>query len=194
MAFADQLDLRTAVIEHVGRSDIADVFPRLVKLAESGFNRRFKTQDMITTDTVTIASGVANLPADFIEALGLYDTNGNEYVAQPVQAVKTTGTRPFYAISGGQIVTNGYDGDRTLEYYAKLSTIGDSVTATNWLLTKYPHVYLYGVALEAAKYLKDVELAQATKTLLVEAEAEAHADDARARYSRARVRVAGVTP
>ena len=41
-AFTDFLDLQTAVIEQVARPDIADVMPRLVKLAEAGINRRLR--------------------------------------------------------------------------------------------------------------------------------------------------------
>lgn len=195
MAFDDLLDLRTAVIEHVGRPDIADVFPRLVKLAEAAFNRRLRMRDQITSTTVTIASGTANLPSDFAEIIGLYDSNGAEYVQRPLHSVKQSGTRPFYAISGSTIVTNGYDGDRTLEYYAKVPTLTDGgMTDTNWLLTKYPTIYLYGVGFEAAKYVKDVELSQATAQLLKDAVEDAEGDDFRSRFSRARVRVAGNTP
>lgn len=195
MAFDDLLDLRTAVIEHVGRPDIADVFPRLVKLAEAAFNRRLRMRDQITSTTVTIASGTANLPSDYAEVLGLYDSNGAEYVQQPLHRVKESGTRPFYAISGSTIVTNGYDGDRTLEYYAEVPTLTDGgMTDTNWLLAKYPSIYLYGVGLEAAKYVKDAELASVTRGLLDAEISDAEGDDFRSRYSRARVRIAGVNP
>lgn len=195
MAFDDLLDLRTAVIEHVGRPDIADVFPRLVKLAEAAFNRRLRMRDQITSTTVTLSSGTANLPSDYAEIIGLYDSNGAEYVQQPLHRVKESGTRPFYAISGSTIVTNGYDGDRTLEYYAKVPTLTDGgMTDTNWLLTKYPSIYLYGVGLEAAKYVKDAELASVTRGLLDAEISDAEGDDFRSRYSRARVRIAGVNP
>lgn len=41
-AFTDFLDLQAAVVEHVRDASIADVFPRLVKLAEVTFNRRLR--------------------------------------------------------------------------------------------------------------------------------------------------------
>lgn len=194
-AFADLLDLRTAVVEHVGRADIADVFPRLVALAEAAFSRRLRLRDQIATATLTFTGGAAPLPADFAEAIGLYDASGAEYVAQPLQQVKTSGSSAFYAITGAQIVTYSGAGDRTLEYYATIPTLTDGgMTDTNWLLARYPGIYLYGVALEAAKYIKDIDLVQATAQLLAMAYAEAEADDARARYSRARVRLPGVVP
>jgi hypothetical protein len=82
----------------------------------------------------------------------------------------------------------------SLIYYAKVPTITDSLTDTNWLLEKHPGVYLYGVGLEAAKYLRDAETAQATMPFLDMEIDAANGQDAQERYGRVRVRVAGVTP
>lgn len=191
MAFADFLDLRTAVVEQVQKPDIVDVFPRLVFLAEANFNRRLRLKDQVTSTTVTIASGTASLPADFLAAIGLYDASGYEYVEQPLQAVKTSGTTAFFAISGGNIVTKMADGAKTLEYYAKIPTISGSMTATNWLLTAAPALYLYGVGLEAAKYARDAELSSAMSQILEQEYQAVLSQDESARYSTVRVRLQG---
>lgn len=188
----DFIDLRTAVVEHVARPDIVDVFPRLVTLAEAMLNRRIRTRDMVTTQGVTFTSGVASLPVDFIEALGLFDAAGREYIQQPLQAARLNGAS--YAIDGTSLRIAGHSGALTLDYYAQLPTINGPATRSNWLLDKYPSVYIYSVGLEAAKYLRDVDLAQTTKAILDMELADLDADDFRARYSRARVRVQGVTP
>lgn len=194
MAFDDLLDLRTAVIEHVGRPDIADVFPRLVKLAEAAFNRRLRIRDMMAETTLTFSGGTATLPSDYLQTIGLYGPNGYEYVEQP-SAVKTSGLVYYYTIIGDTIYTAFDDSNKFFEYYAKIPTLTDGgMTDTNWLLAKYPSIYLYGVSLEAAKYLKDADLIGATASLLEMAYSEAEGDDFRSRYSRARVRVAGITP
>lgn len=192
-AFADFIDLQTAVVEHVRNPSIADVFPRLVKLAEVGFNRRLRCREQISTATVTISGGSGALPTDMAEIIGVYDVAGVEYIAQPLQAVKVSQGRGYYAISSGNIVTRN-DEDLTVEYYANVPTITDSLTDSNWLLQKHPGLYLYGVGLEAAKYLRDVETAQATSALLDMEYTAAAAQDDQDRYSRARVRVSGVTP
>lgn len=190
-AFNDFLDLRTAVIEHVGRPDIADVMPRLVQLAEARFNRELRLSDQITQGAVTITLNNGLLPDDLLEVIGLSVTNGAEFIQQPVNRARAG--RQFYSISGSGITTEA-DGDLELAYYAAIPTISGSLTATNWLLAKYPEIYLYGVGFEGAKYVKDAELAQATKALLDMAITDARADDDMRRYSRARVRVMGVTP
>lgn len=191
-AFADLLDLRTAVVEQVGRPDIADIFPRLVTLAEARFNREFRLRDQITDDTLTLASGTVALPSDYLEMIGVYNAAGCEYVQQTLQQVKALDG--YYAISGGNLIRKGYSGDLLVQYYAEIPTITTSMGASNWLLSKYPGVYLYGCSFEAAKWLRDKEMAADMGGLMQTEIADARADDERARYSRARVRVAGVTP
>lgn len=193
VAFADLLDLQTAVIERVKTAGITDVFPQLVRLAESDFNRRLRCAEQVTTDTVTITGGTAALPTDLQEIIGVYDTSGLEYIGQPLQALKQVQTRGYYAISGTNIIARN-DEDLTIEYYASVPTITDSMTDSNWLLARHPNLYLYAVSMEAAKYLRDGELmAGLTAPLAMEYDAVAGADMS-FRYARARVRVAGVVP
>lgn len=193
--FADALDLRTAVVEQVANPNIVDVFPRLVGLAEAYLNRNLRTASQIKTATVTFASGVAPLPADFAEAIGLFDAAGCEYIQQSVQYTRPIyGARRYYSINAAGLFLNGYDGDMSLEYYATIPTIAGAMTDTNWLLAKYPSAYLSTVSLEAAKFMRDAEMAKAMAALVQEAMGEVASDDFNARYSRARVRIAGVTP
>lgn len=191
-AFRDFLDLRTAVIEYVQRPDVADVFTRFVALAESRLNRTLRMREQVKTVTLTVTSGVAALPEDFAEMIGLYAPGGGEYVQQTSQQVNAGGC--YYAIEGGNIVAPHIAGDVEVSYYAMLPPLSASTTTTNWLLTRYPDIYLYGVGFEAAKHVRDAELAQASKFMLDDAIATARSDDFDARYSRARVRVSGVTP
>jgi hypothetical protein len=99
-----------------------------------------------------------------------------------------------YSIDGTNIYIYGYSGDRDIEYYAKIPSLTMSPSTSNWLLEEAPDVYLYAVGLEAAKFLKDVDLAQATKLLLDGAMAELRVGDERARWANSVVRVQGCTP
>lgn len=194
MAFADFLDLRTAVLEQVGRTDIADKFPRITKLAEARLDRDLTCREQVTETTLSFVDGAAALPSDFGAAIGLYDANGLEYVQQPLQAVQSVVGRCYYAVDGANIVASGAPEDLTLQYYAKIPTITGSLTSTNWLLEKYPSLYLYAVSFEAAKSIRDLELAADMKALYGGELGDVEAYDARQRYSRARVRVQGPTP
>jgi hypothetical protein len=193
MAYADLLDLQTAVIERVKNVGLADVFPQLVKLAEVAMNRRLRCREQMTTDTVAITSGSAALPTDMQEIIGVYNSAGKEYIAQPVQALQEAQTRGYYAIEGTNIVAKS-DETLTVQYYASLPTITDSMTDSNWLLLKHPGLYLYAVIFEAAKHLMDEDLATKVAPIL-ELEFQAvEGADASSRYARSRVRVQGPTP
>lgn len=190
--FADFLDLRTAVLEEAKRTDLADVFPRLVALAEGAFSRRLRLREQMTSTTLTIASGSVALPTDLVAINGVYNANGCEYVQQPIHAVKPSGY--FYAVDGVNLVTSTLTGDVLVDYFAKIPTITASMTSSNWLLQRYPEIYLYGVAFELSKHIRDKEAAADNLGLLRAAYDDAEADDEQIRYSRARVRVQGVTP
>lgn len=188
-AFADYLDLRTAVLEAVRDTSLTDVFDRLTKLAEGRFNRELRLRDQITETTVTVTSGSGPLPADFAELIGAYDGYGREFVLQPIQAVQPT-QYSFIAIDGANLLGN--DREYRVQYYATIPTLTTSLTTTNWLLTKYPEIYLYGVATEAAKWLRDAEAVPVFEGYRERAIFDAQANDARERYSRARVRLGNV--
>lgn len=188
MAFADYLDLRTAVLEEVGRPDIADRFDRLTKLAEARFNREVRHAEQVTTATVTVASGTGELPSDLVELIGVYDGNGYEYTQQPLQAVQPANSG-FYAIRAGNLLAS--DADYTVQYYAAIPTITASLVGTNWLLAQFPEVYLYGALAEASKSLRDIEGAEAYAIARGAAITDLQRDDERRRYARARVRLQG---
>ncbi len=192
-AFADFIDLQTAVIEMVKRPDIADVMPRLVKLAEADFNRILRTADQMQLEDVTISGGVAELPWGFQSLIGVYDAAGREYIAQPPQALRAIQSRGYFAIVGRNIHASA-DETLTVQFYGAVSTITDDPRASNWLLQRHPGLYLYATGLEAAKYIGNVDLARDIGQVLREEYAKAIGDDASLRYSRARVRVQGVTP
>lgn len=192
-AFTDFLDLQAAVVEHVRDASIADVFPRLVKLAEVTFNRRLRCREQVTTAALVITSGAAALPSDYAAHMGVFDGAGVEYVQQPVQALQGAQSRGYYAVSGSSIIAKN-DETLSLIYYAKVPTLTTSLTTSNWLLQKHPGVYLYGVGLEAAKYLRQVDVAEATASFLDMEIKDANGQDAQERYGRSRVRVQGPTP
>ena len=192
-AFADQLDLRAAVIEQVANPDIADVFPRLVKLAESEMSRRLRTDDQITSTQLVVATGAVALPTDYAAPLGLIKASGAEMVQMSIEAYNRLASRDgFYAVAGREI--KAPDAEYTLTYYAKIPTISGAMGDSNWCLQKYPALYLYAVASQAAKHMRDVEMARDLIALAGDEFAEASAQDTSERFDRARVRVGGVTP
>jgi hypothetical protein len=75
-AFADYLDLRLAVAEHVGRDDIAEQMTRFVKAAEAWFNKTLRITDQVKRVSLGFNAGAALLPVDFMEVRSVFDTTG----------------------------------------------------------------------------------------------------------------------
>lgn len=188
-------ELRMALSDHVGHRNISSVLPRLVQTAESKLNRELRTRFQLTSSSFTFANGTTPLPADFLEMADVYGQNGHRYRAGPVSDSQRHGSMySRYSIQGANILINGFNGDRSFDYYAKLPTLTTSSATTNWLLDRYPDVYLYAVGLEAAVYLKDMDLVGVSKEMLKEAMGMLKVDDDRARWANTTVRVAGLTP
>jgi hypothetical protein len=81
-----------------------------------------------------------------------------------------------------------------MDYYAALPTLTTTVTTSNWLLAKCPDLYLYAVSLEVAKWLKNVDLAQATDELLKRELSDLQNADAYERYGSSSIRMRSPTP
>ena len=191
MAFSDFLDLRTAVAEYVGQDDIVEVFPRLVLQAEMEMSRRMRCREQMTETSLAVSSGSVALPSDFQETVGLFTASGVEYVGMPVAAYERLTTKTgFYTIEGSSLYAS--DATYTLKYYQTVPTITDSMTDTNWVLSKHPNLYLYAVGFEAARYLKDAELSAAAYGFREQEFARAATQDSEERFARSRVRVGGV--
>ena len=193
-AFTDFLDLRSAVYQIVGRTDLNGWFPMITEMAENWLDHNLRMREQVTSTTLTVVSGVATLPTNFVEMIGVYNAFGQEYIAQPLQNTRMASQRDYWSISGTTFKTKGPDGAYAIEYYAELPTLTSTPSTSNWLLARYPSLYLYAVATEAAKWIKDVDLAMAMGQLRDGAMRDAMMADNSARYSRVRVRVGGVTP
>lgn len=180
-AFQNAIDLRLAVSDHVNNRGISDVFPRLIEMAEADLNAKLRTRHQLVDATLTLDAGVSPLPPDFLEVSAFVGRHGRH-------------CSPRYSVDGFNLTIPGYSGDICLQYYASLPSLACSPTSTNWLLAKFPTVYLYGVALQAAKHLRDVDVAQATDQLYAFALGNLIKDDERARWAAQDVRVCGPTP
>jgi hypothetical protein len=194
-AFNDALDLRTAVYDTVGSRSISDVWQRLVRMAEDQLNQRLRTNWQVTNVTLVFTDGVADLPADFLEMMHVYGPCGYQMrsgmTTDQHRHVPSTTT---YSIVGNKIYIRGFSGNKDVTYYAKLPTISNSLSSTNWLLERFGSAYLYAVSLQAAKFLRDVELSQTVDQLMSTALNEVKVEDDRARWSNGVVRVQGLTP
>ncbi len=183
MAFLDILDLRTAIVEEVGDMALIDRFPRLVRLAESGMNKHFRTKMQIKSVTVTVTSGAAVLPSDFLSPISLQDGVGCELVEAESTLANETYKYGKYAVTDTSILAA--DGTYTLTYYASLPSITGNTT--NWLMDRHPEFYHTAVKYEAFKSLSRYDEASLALGEMRRLRGEIRRHDALDRYGDASV-------
>lgn len=173
MALSTYTDLQASVAAWLNRTDLTAVIPDFVTLAEERIARDLRARRQVVNTTLTTVAGVQSvtLPTDFLEAenIGISSTTPPaalsvvtpEIMDRKYPAGYQTGQPVIYCFLGNAIQfgpTPDAAYTISLAYYQRLSL---AVTATNWLLTNHPGIYLNACLVEGSAYMMDMEKAQA---------------------------------
>lgn len=175
---ANYTDLKTAVAEWLIRTGDTAVEGRadeFIALFEAEFllDPEMRTFEMEEIDTATLSGAATALPDGFLQMIRIQITNlsggiSNQtltYISPQSAGIldatqSTSGTPKNYTVLAGQIFVSPQKWvptGATLELaYYKFAALSGS-NATNWLLTKYPNIYLYGALMQCAAYIDDKE-------------------------------------
>lgn len=163
-------DLKTKVGAYLGRTDLSSQIDDGIMLFESEYNSRrsiWRKQAVASIATVAETT-TANLPNDYETMVSL------ERVGYPgrIQVTTVEGIKAYRVGAGEPDKAAVYPGDKlifaptpdaayTYEmiYNARLDGL-DGSTSTNWLIEKYPHIYLYGVLFHMLEYVQDEQRKQ----------------------------------
>ena len=172
MAISTYAELQTSIAGWLNRDDLTANIPDFIALAESSISNEVRHWRMEKRAETTIDGQFTGIPTDWIQTIRFHLTaNGTvdlEYMSlSSMQAARarvddSTGIPHSYALNSSQFeVFPSPSGSQSaiLLYYQKVPELSASVT-TNWLLTHYPDVYLYGALLHSAPFLKEDERAQ----------------------------------
>ena len=134
-------------------------------------------------------------PSDWVETIRLHltgqktsamDLLSTQAMADKRQGAENVAGKPrYYAHSEGQFeVFPTPDGSYAAEllYIQQIPSLSDSAT-TNWLLTSYPDIYLYGSLLNSAPYLAEDGRAEVWARLYGEAVDKLNLTSEQAAYS-----------
>lgn len=167
MSISTYSELQTKIKAWLHRGDLDSITPDFIMLAEQRINGDLdaRLQDTVARISATQSGEYVDLPSDLINIRQLSVTTdpirGMKYVTpdsfRVLNPYATSGTPELYTVIGSKayiapIPDAAYS--MNVIYKARVPALSNSVT-TNWLLTTYPHVYLYGALCEAAPYLKD---------------------------------------
>jgi hypothetical protein len=156
--------LQQAVSDYLAKSDLTTFVPNFIQNAENKLYRRLNLRNEETSMSISVASGVGAVPADF-KALKFAYVNETPvtllewmpieqlYTKYPVRSGSNT---PNYISRDGTNFVFGPDAkDFTMAgiYYAKQDPL--RTTDLSWYVVNAPELLLYGSLLEAEPFIKN---------------------------------------
>lgn len=209
MALQSFSDLKTAIVNQLGRSDLTDNIPDFITLAEERIHNTLRVRAMEERSQMTTVANQDHygLPSDWIQARHVKVVDGRGSVdrdleyktpeAFDVQMARlyanSTGEPRYYTILGNEIRYGPTpSGGKTIEilYYAKPRSLSNTHTS-NAILNTYPSIYLYGATLEGKIYVEDNEGVVKYGKLYDQALMNAEDSDSRSQHTGGALHVSG---
>lgn len=168
MALANYGELVEELESFLNRTDLTPRIPTFIALFEARMNRILRVPDMEATSYAPATEERIDLPADF---LSLRELRVDGYSIPPFapqdlhETFRTSsGMVQGYSIQGLELLLlpAPSDSEVRISYYQRIPALTES-NPTNWLLTKHPDAYLYGVLCEAKAHIVDTDLALSWK-------------------------------
>ena len=170
MALSTYTELKSAIANWLNRSDLTtEIGDDFIKLVESEYNSKLRIKAMLTSKTdYSVDAETVAAPTGFLQVRDFYIVQGtNKYSLtympptqmDQVKGGSTTGRPNVYTILGTNFrfaPTPDATYTATINYYKAIDALSGS-TATNWILTNHPGVYLYGSLYHAANFLGGIE-------------------------------------
>ena len=178
MAISTYSELQTEIAEWVNRSDLTARIPTFISLCEAKLNRELRLRVQEANFPLSLAAGESSvaLPDGFVEPLALWEVeaSGNRPLRfVPPSALDkdaTAGDLTKWSIDGTNIIFGRPAGSAVSLLFRMRSAFALSdAEPTNWLLTNYPDVYLYGSICEAEHFSRDDEAMMVAKARCDEA-------------------------
>ena len=159
-------ELQASIAGWLNRGDLTEPIKDFSALAESRFQDKLRAREMIVRDTLAVSSQYTALPESFVEMqqvsiaspykkLGLL--NNEQMAEQRERTIDVPGIPSDFAVVGSELEISPTPGTATtlnLVFFEKITPLS-AAAPTNWLLTKYPDLYLFGALISSAPYLHD---------------------------------------
>lgn len=172
-AFDDYTALKATLAGYLHRADlnstaqgvgVDNVVAAWITLFEAEANARLRLRTMESDESLTLTSGTRSvaLPTGFIEPLGLWITYQSGDEPEPLGQVNIgqlprgvdSGPPQYWAIDGTTIKFDRLADQNYALTFRMLEAFGLTADApTNWLLTNYPNLYLYGALRHSPGYI-----------------------------------------
>ena len=193
MAITSYSTLKTAIADFLDRDDLGDSVDTFIDLCEARLARELRIRAMESTLDVTIASGVAAVPSDYLELRYAYVEGSPTSLLEQKDPGWIYSRYPNRSSSGkpcligrdqSNFVFGPYPDDTyTIKgsYYARLTALSAS-NETNFFITDAPDLLLYGSLLAATPYIGDDARANTWSALYEQALDDVRLQDNRERW------------
>lgn len=160
MSFADYTSLKQSIGEWCHRGDVsasASVTDDVIDLAEGVFNSKIRAREMEDFTATNATAGFLVHPSDWLAHKSIsFVTGGRKFELQPASEESgilqygpsgSTTAQGFVVRGSKTFLLPTGSGTYQMVYYKQIPALTTSAT-TNWLLTAYPQLYLYGALLQ----------------------------------------------
>lgn len=158
MSIGTYSELKTAVAAWANRSDLTSVIPDFIRYAHDAICR-----EIVIGEDITLDSATETLPTYAREVVSLWTTTTAVRALDEASEddMENLGTGvPYYFRVSGSTIYLAPTPDETYQgriLYRVSRTFFASDSATNVVLTRYPHLYLHGALAEFMRYDRDAE-------------------------------------
>lgn len=176
MAITNYGELKSELSAYLFHQRFLARYDTFTTIFEDSANARLRVLPMEHVVLLTTVGGQVALPTDYLTwrtvrpAVNTYSRGGElEYVHPaylPSTAIGERGCPALFTIEGNTFKARPVDDTADayeFHYYRKVPTLVGDNANTNWLLTAYPNVYLFGLMTEAAGHGRNAEMAQLYK-------------------------------
>jgi hypothetical protein len=170
VAFSSYTDLQASIRSWLNRDELTSEIPDFIVLCEAKLRRRLRAKQVRVRSSILLGpTGEYILPAGVKEVSSLYlngaDLKGELRLTTPerVNLIRAqwgpSGIPTVFAVVDGTLLLGpvpdtSYDAE--IIWDAEITPLSASAP-TNWLLTDYPDIYLYGSLMHSAPFLRDDE-------------------------------------
>jgi len=167
MALDTYTNLKTAIANFLARDDLSSEIDDFIDLTEADLNRRLRIRAMENVSSFTIDAETEALPTGFLQVRSFHLVQNPKIALQfmtpfhqyETQGSSRTGTPKAYSIEGSNfrfspIPDSTYTA--SIVFYKALDSL-DGSTATNFILTNHPDVYLYGALYFASTFIRGMD-------------------------------------
>ena len=204
MSLSSYSDLKSSIQSWMfDRSDLATEAADFVTLCEADLNRVLRTRRQLTIATLTLdANSRVALPTDYLEFRRVTAMTTPRLTLDMVTSdyrdafypYRESGFPAVFTIDGdGILVLPATTADIEFEYYAEIAPLPEAAPS-NWLLEKFPNIYLYGSLKHAAIFIGDDGRTQAMGSMFNGLLDALVSSERGAMWSRGNARVHGPTP